>query len=50
MTEDQLEKIVNEYSLPELSEIFGLTELEIFAILYSSGQLDEDILEELCPL
>lgn len=50
MTEDDMEKIVAEYGIVELLDIFGLTELEIFVILYSSGMLDETLLEELRPL
>lgn len=50
MTQEQLEKIAEGYDLEELLEIFGLTNPEILGILYESGMLDEDILEELCPL
>lgn len=50
MTEEQLEKIADEYDLEELLENFDLTKADVLGILYESGMLDEDILEELCPL
>jgi len=50
MTEEDMEKVISEYGITELLDIFGLTELEIFVILYSSGMLDEQLLEELRPL
>ena len=51
MTEDQLEKITEEYpDFIMLLEYFNLTPEEVFVILYESGNLDEELLEELCPL
>ena len=50
MTEEQLDKIVAEYDWDYLLEELGLTKEDVFGILYESGMLSEDRLEELCPL
>ena len=50
MTEEQIEKIAEEYDLEELLYNFDLTKADVLGILYESGMLDESILEELCPL
>jgi len=51
MTEEQLDRVAASWeSFEELLEEFNLTKEEVFGILYETGMLDEDLLEELCPL
>ena len=50
MTEEQLERIAGDYDLEDLLEILGLTKEEVLVILYKAGMVDEEALEELCPL
>ena len=51
MTEEQLEKIAESYpDFVALLEEFNLTPEEVFVILYESGMLNEELLEEMCPL
>jgi hypothetical protein len=50
MTEEQLDLLVEYYAFDELLDLLGLTANEIIRILYEAGSLNEEILEELCPL
>jgi hypothetical protein len=50
MTEEQLDKIAEEYDWDDLMDALGMTKEEVLEVLYNNGLLDEDVLEELCPL
>lgn len=50
---ERLEKILDEqleeYLFEEFLELFDLTPLDVFKVIYDAGLIDEDILDRMVP-